>query len=578
MTAYYVSVMAAPQWRADENTAFQPGHRTVPSLTTQASAIADSTITFGSIASGSNETPLRFSHFPMPPSTLPDVPGTSLGRSPVASTFTVTPPTTPGRTHPAAFPSQDNPQHHPRLLPTAPLQMRQKPFNAPEHLDPHAHLAPPPAYQAEAPPMPAVVRQAYRKEAAYIRPSSPSSGSLSPYDWHDGSSSFVPLDGNEDRLLSTSFITSLLASTDTHGTSTEGSARGTRVAYGGHALRPSEGTSLISEMTYPPPRTTHTPVLEHQPGAPPMPTSYIPVPGARWMVPDHLSDADTDPSGDTHAYAGVLHAAQASVDGESRAPSESSSSPLRPEAWGSDGAPVASGSQAYPPAGRSPGSSQRAFRKGHAPRQSFHSTRTTRSHMSSLIDRVSATARSLRPLRRKPLPPVPTLPHLSPAQAAAHRREEDRMPLPDLVERAGALSQMLERGQYPAGSVSNQNLAENDAMMRDSGAWNSSVDPRIRQSTLDPRRSARPGNGKGQNEGAAGPKSPRFHHQLTKKKKIWIFVGIAVVVLAVALGVGLALALRKKGDPVNKCSSGLAGASCNLGASPFAKHNHDELD
>ena len=124
--------------------------------------------------------------------------------------------------------------------------------------------------------------------------------------------------------------------------------------------------------------------------------------------------------------------------------------------------------------------------------------------------------------------------------------------------------------------MSNQNLAESDAMMRDSGAWNSGVDPRFRQSMPDPRRSARPGDGKGPKEWGAVPTSPRFHSQLTKKKKIWIGVGVAVVVFAVALGVGLALALRKKGDPVSKCSDGLAGSSCNLGAPSFAIHEYQQ--
>lgn len=222
----------SPQWPEDTSQRRQrPDHLSVTSLYTNASTLADSTISFGSTWTGDNgEDRLRFSHFPQPPATLPD--------ASLRSEFD-TPPHTPRQDtfdrssltstpRAAVFPNFvfGSPRPKIAIQTTAPLVARAKNSSGAQNLvspqfvsspssglpesSDHSTLRDEPRFPERAPYSPA----SKQRGGPSAKPLSSAASAVS-YDWNDGSS-VVSVNSREERLLSTSFITSLLTEVVDH--------------------------------------------------------------------------------------------------------------------------------------------------------------------------------------------------------------------------------------------------------------------------------------------------------------------------------------------------------------------------
>lgn len=365
-------------------------HIPAASLDTNASGIADSTISNGS---------LRLSQFPRPPSSIPTL-----------SEFGIPSPS--------------------RSLFSNSLQ---------------------PSAQPSASPHPS---QGFSGNT--LTPSSPPS----PYDWHEGASS-IDVDATEDRLLPTSFITSLLQQN-----SDLRKARRTSYA--------SDAVSGISEITYPPP-FNYPPGRNHRPyGARNPPSAFAPIPE------NNRISGDSETLHSTQEHSAILRTASvsrgvrvhgASVVGVAPATLHNISSryfdqdPERHDSIRKGGlreidddsivdykVSNSNRSSALP----SLAGTQRLFFGNNTrqppPQQFRESVHSSRSAAPSFISRISL-ANSLRRAftwrRVKPLPPVPTVPHIPIATENEHRKAEESTPLPNLINRAGVLHKLLENGQHP---------------------------------------------------------------------------------------------------------------------------------
>ena len=304
-----------------------PRHRTHPSLTTSASGVADSTISYNTYATGITEGSLNLSQFPPPPATLPSTP-VSDGFHPFPSpqsTFTVPAPPRayPGMDygHPSptqstftiaasAYSGVDRRQLSPSLStftvtaraknhvsrpasPTVrPGPVLDRGFPSPAL---STYTITPPLPVTTAPLHPAADTQpvlfpSYRgfsddgcSSRGHGKPENfdpravpqplLTDGKLSPFDWHEGSS-ILSVDPAEERMLSTSLITGLLSSNtpDKTPSPSDGSPQD---------LYPPPSqvgvSNIVSEMSYPPPPLRHNepvagssrlPPTSHPPTAP----------------------------------------------------------------------------------------------------------------------------------------------------------------------------------------------------------------------------------------------------------------------------------------------------------------------
>ncbi|KAJ3800470.1 hypothetical protein GGU11DRAFT_772997 [Lentinula aff. detonsa] len=413
-------------------------HLTTGSIDTNASGLADSTISYA----GS----LHLGRFPAPPLSIPGTPSQSEYSPSIAGS---------GFTY--------------RTGSTAPIIPRRKKSNATTP----ASSSSVPKYR----PLPSVksnISAGSSKsvtEPVHSQPSSPKSRTLSPYDWHEGASS-IDVDAAEDRLLPTNFITSLLQENST--------ARRNSIS--------SDAYSGFSEMTYPP--VMRYPGLSER--LPPLPMPLPPRPhpslkpqgarpplGAFSAIPEavsHVSDDSDTLASNSEFTTTVIRSASisrgpsipgASVVGvaPARLQSYSSSSPVdvqdsltpsedRTLSYG----PFGQIPSSYHQSAALPSSSLRAhFLRDNSRRsESRQSLHSTKSFVPSVISRLSETGRSIArglPWKRKPLPPVPTIPHISIAAENQSRLEESRVPLPELVARADMLNGLLEKGYHPHQSV-----------------------------------------------------------------------------------------------------------------------------
>ncbi|KAJ4486260.1 hypothetical protein J3R30DRAFT_3445515 [Lentinula aciculospora] len=413
-------------------------HLTSSSIDTNASGLADSTISFA----GS----LHLGRFPAPPLSIPGTPAQSEYSPSIAGS---------GFTYGTGS--------------TAPIIPRWKKSNVPTSATSSS--------ATKHRPLPSVKSNfsaGYSKsptEVVKSQPSSPKSRTLSPYDWHEGASS-IDVDATEDRLLPTNFITSLLQENST--------ARRTSIS--------SDAYSGFSEMTYPPvmrypgpserppplptllsPRVHLSPKPQ---GARPPLSTFSPIPEAIGHITD---DSDTLASNSEFTTTVIRSAsisrgfdvAGASVVGVAPARLQSYSSGLPTDVRNSS-TPSDDRTLSYGPFGdilpsyhhssALPSSSIQAhFLRGHTRNSdSRQSIRSTKSFVPSVISRISETGRSLArnlPWKRKPLPPVPTIPHIPIAAENQSRLEESRVPLPQLVARADVLNGLLEKGYHPHHSV-----------------------------------------------------------------------------------------------------------------------------
>lgn len=616
----------------------QPGatHRRVPSEVTQASAIAESAMSYADTLATDDTFHLgnQLGHFPSPPPSVPVSPlRANFTNTPHGSHFNTTPRNSgvfAGQSHlrplagsplggrrrdndasPPYTPTAISTQHAPsydeatrspssRPLPTAPV------------VQPEARFSPQPAarYSPRGQDSPRTLASA-----------------LSPYDWHEGSSS-IGIDPREDRLLTTDFITDLLTSTESNP-----SVRGVPYMQNprdepnisiGRPFGGGDGTSVISEMTYPPPSrlTASPPLSEHNTYASnpstvpllrdntarrPPPTAFIPrnfdedgiedaeslassihanqsavirtastIRGARNLTTRggnvigvapatlrHISES-TDPSRSSRYQSGNINGTGSSHEYHSEynhyRDSDDNQLPLpRMEAGQS---------MVLSPALPSTAGAHNSFATRRS--KSVHSTKSTKSYVSSFITKITsvgagvkaAGARSVRWVR-KPLPPVPTLPHVPLDVQRQHQQEDDALPLPDLVDRAGTLSKMLENGYHPHYSMSEvpwdgpvsaaqspksahalhasgtllQGASWRGPTNNDKGFYhNSPVSPKVR----------------------AAPRS--------RRKRIIIFASVALaMILIVVIGTTVGTIEGKKRHSLPNCGGNLTGMSCSLG-------------
>lgn len=511
---------------------------------TNASGIADSTISYGES--------LRLSQFPNPPASVPTTPiisefGTP---SPVRNNF--------------------------NLRTTSRVPERKQ-----SSLKSHAGPSAPDAYQYSAVGTESPVYSTHSQATTthhqtgdlYPHPSS-TSQILSPYDWHDGASS-IGMDAAEDQLLSTSFITSLLQE-----------SRGLRTNRRTSAA--SEALSGFSEMTYPPlasrfsngqtsPR--YSPPVRTLPprpqGARPPPTAFVPIP----EPPNRLSgDSDTIYSGmDNSSILGKASVTRFNVQGTSvvgimpaTLHSVDKSGGI-PSCHDPDDAHSTYKESHLPANNNNPymvGSSMR--RQNPQATQKRGSMHSTKSSAPSFISRISSH-RSIRRVltwrRVKPLPPVPTIPNIPIAAESEHRRVDEAMPLPDLVNRAGTLQGLLEKGYYPHQSVRSYYIASKGEGL--TSAFDDGDTITRGTSTMDvpdPSRSRRPL----QNLINQLSKVPENYHIKKnpiprKKKRIYIILGVFLIVALAAVGTAIGLSVHGKKDSLPVCSGNLVGAACDLG-------------
>lgn len=483
-------------------TARRTRHIPAASLDTNASGIADSTISNSS---------LRLSQFPPPPSSIP-TPSEFGTPSPSRSLFSFS---LQPSVHPSASPSDS---------------------------------------------------QGFTGNS--LTPSSP----LSPYDWHEGASS-IDVDATEDRLLPTSFITSLLQQN-----SDLRKARRTSYA--------SDAVSGISEITYPPPfnypdadsssSSQYPPGRHHRPYvARNPPSAFAPIPE------NNRISGDSETLHSTQEHSAILRTASVSrglrVQGASVvgvAPAtlhniSSSYSDQDPERHDSirkgglreidDDSIVdykVSDSSRSPALPSSTGTQRLFFgnsTRQPPPQQFRESVHSSKSAAPSFISRISF-ANSLRRAftwrRVKPLPPVPTVPHIPIATENEHRKVEESTPLPNLINRAGILHNLLEKGHHPhhsftsyhevplSGGVTTAFEVNRDSTP--SNAWQASASALPTQ--------ARP---------RSRPWSPFWNN-----KRICLCLTLLIGVLLV--GIITAVVTTQRNQHSSTCANDLAGAACNL--------------
>jgi hypothetical protein len=574
-----------------------PRHRAHPSLTTSASGVADSTISFNTYATGITEGSLCLSQFPPPPMMIPSSP--TVDRflpSPARSTFTITAP-------PRIYPGIDQGQSSPSWSTYTAAPHAQLAY-ASGSASPNVRTGfmvdqdlPSPALSTFTITSPLSACTApllsgaddssssrgYGKFERTLNPDlragsqSPTSslmaGKLSPYDWHEGSS-IISVDAAEERMLSTSLITELLSSNTPDKSPSPGN--------GSHHLPPSQVDmrNRKSEMPYPPFYLRHN----------------EPATGSGRFLgegPDPRINGENDTIGscsyEEHAnMVQSLHGQKVSIVGmapatlrhiasetsvaESLNPRSqvtySSTAPLNPRVPSAFPSAMntmqttAFQTSIGTPQGwihdrpMSPGfTSSRPSLKPQR-RTSAHSSRTVKSHVSSLISAVGQrTARAARTtlgwLHIKPLPPIPTIPHTSLYQEQEHRRMEGAVPLPQLADRADRLAAMLDSGHFP-----------HDSFIGQSSGFSSDKD--------SPTRGQMHQGAYSDKSQPHGLHSPRKFKSLLKRPisqsgKIKLFAGASLLALLILIGIVVGVEVGHGHTHSPSCSANRTGNTCSLG-------------
>lgn len=611
---------------------FTPQRGIRSSVVTSASGFADSTISFNTYATGITEGSLCLSQFPPPPTTIPSSASPTTERffpSPARSTFTVTAPQRPGpstyheRTSPAnsTFTVMEPPQLNPTSGSASPI-VRPVPVLEQGLPSPaqSTFTVSSPAYANVAPLMPTHGAQLVSSPLGRQLPcdNSPSrgpdkierphnsdsratpqsatfmlaEGKLSPHDWHEGSS-IISVDAQEERMLSTSFITELLSSTSSLKSPVDASPRGVHPA-----SQPDVG-SLVSEMSYPPSSSRHLAGSSRFP--PSSHPSTHPGQGANSRCTENDTIASLSYEGQSDivqpalgltrkvsllgmAPATLRHLSSASSIPESLHPrsqaTHGSTAPLNPHppsVFSSIASKMrASGTQ--PPAGTpQPQTPERSEildfdtgrrSVGYQRRESTYSSRTVRSHVTSLISAagqrtVHVARATLDWMRIKPLPPLPTIPNISTHQAQRHRRIESSLPLPQLAERADRLNAMLD-----AGHLTHDN---NRASTRSGSNKVSPVGVGARASglklALGNRRRQSVNVRDSESDCSRSPLKPKscFRRPMSRSCRIKLCIGASVLALLALIGivVGVTVGRRKARSP--SCSANRTGNTCSLG-------------
>ncbi|KAG6832433.1 hypothetical protein H0H92_001479, partial [Tricholoma furcatifolium] len=488
------------------------GHVAARSQDTNASGIAESTISF--------------SQFPQPPASIPSTPILSEFGSGSPSRLNFSPRGTPlGSRKPLPVPGSSNAPSY-----SFPPKNKASGSNLSARLENSATHSPI-LHQQPAPP-------------------------LSPYDWHDGSSS-IGMDATEDRLLSTSFITSLLQES----TSEKSSHRKSSA---------SDALSGFSEMTYPPLASSFADNSgSASPAKKPMPHR----PYAGRAPPSSFAPVNESPnrlSGDSstlHGDASILRKASVSqsIPGSSVLGFASSNLQNIP----SSRAPSyeeTSDVQAFLPRD-GPNSVTSRFPRPTAPSQNRESVHSTKSGVSSFISRLSSH-RSIRRVmawrKVKPLPPVPRAAHNSMAVELREQARTDEMTsLPELASRADMLHQFLEKGYHPHSSVTSYSYYSTHKVEGLTSTFDD-ADTVLPSTTgadiLKTPRFRKP-------HGPRWPKRPEGLVQTgsrLSKRKTFVVFGVFLIICLAAVGTAVGITVGRKKSSVAVCPSNLAGAACNL--------------
>ena len=457
-----------------------PNHKKSPSSDT--TGFADSTISFGES--------FHLSQFPLPPPTL-SVP------------------------------------HEARILPLV-QNSPSLSYNAPPTARSSAVRKLPAVPAAAAPallsqPSPSMVRSSASSSKVS------STKTLSAHDWHEGASS-IDVDATEDRLLPTSFITSLLREN-------KGPLIGQRTSYS------SDAVSGISEMTYPPvnlPSALHRPI--QRPGSGQKPQGTRPPPPSYHRRP-------WGPNDDTVSYVSSVTDAQFVVNSDKVlvgiTPTVLHRTSLNGQVW----------TRANPT-----GVDGSAYKR--------RSTSSIKTSSPSILSRMSSR-KSIKAIftrtKVKPLPPVPLIPDMPIAMEREHRKEEEETPLPELMHRAGTLQDLLERGYHPHHSLIS---SRDDLIIKDL------LSSTEHTSTQTPSRPFDDGNRQlpyatmnrakeWLSRRMADSSRPMSR---SERAKYWL-VNLAplLILVVIVIAVATAVTASKKARHGVTCQGNLTGAACDLG-------------
>lgn len=500
------------------------------SLDTTASGLADSTISYGES--------LQLSEFPHPPFSIPTTPiladfrgSPSYSETTVSSFLKPLVPLRKGTTQPL-------------LNPTPKLQITARPLTK----NPGRNSSIPLAIQRH----------------------------LSPHDWHEGASS-IDVDAAEDRLLSTSFITSLLQETEDH-------RRAQRPSVGSDAL---SGMSGISDLTFSPhPAALDSETIFSKQLVPSRPHGALTLPRPIPSIPGSPNFI----FGDSESYqssgecqVSIIRTASTSrnpnVPGTGLAPAILKSVPQNSQPlddYITSGRETSSDftgfganepyeilhpSLCYSPAVPSTAGIQADFTR--------HSTMPTRTagvqNSNSSISTLAPSFRSkistissqhLFGRRRvKPLPPVPIISNMPIMVEQEHRKQDDQMPLNDLVTRASTLHGLLEKGYHPHHSM-NSHLSYMKGRMLPLGSDDYDISAKSstatgRQNILD----------------SSQPNQFGWMRNTIKNRRIMISI-FFLLVMAIVVGtvVGVKASHHNNAFQSQKtCPNNFAGDACNLG-------------
>lgn len=502
------------------------GHLSAGSIDTNASGIAESTIS------------MALSRFPEPPSSIPS--------TPLRSEFGGTP--SPSRTTFLIPP-----------LPNSPLRLTTQGAD---------RLSTSSLHTASRDRSFKTTSTAFCAQNAKDSTPGPSQLPLA-YD-SDGASS-IDVDATEDRLLSTSFITSLLRENKAQRRLT-------------HATT-SDAMSGISEMTYPPLldqlNTADTLYACHSSGRPfdySMPpqvynssnrisgisgeseTLHSNQGHTPMIRTTNMSSISRSVHAQTTTWRNVSDPNQCSSNLLTESP-QSTDKPLhrRLSTTYETGDDMSDGCKAFISSYTSATGAQGTLLRGEP--TDFHIKDTvTDPTSSSLLSRISLR-RAFVWKKVKPLPPVPKFPQIPLTTEYAHRKYEDSASLPELVSRAGSPRDLLEKGQN-----SHHSMASHDVLFEPPPVPCSVHEAERAKSKIAPMAVASP---------LLRPHtipSPSKHQPSTKisvprnKKRIYclIFCVSIVALAAVGAGVGVSVASRKKYH-LPACAGAFTGVACNLG-------------
>lgn len=575
------------------------------SLATSASGLAESTLSIGELAS--------LSKFPSPPEGIPT--------TGLQSAFEISSP--PGNASNSSSPVTPTGSNF--RMPLAGNGASKR------HGSPAGSTRSKRSYTSNQ-PSPLLQRTFAHNDYAPVPPLNPSrhkamqSTASSKGEWHEGSSEVV-VDDVEDRLLPTSFITGLLSSAEDSISVSESTRADARKHYPPSYLT-SGNSSITSEMAYFPPgiRTPqpdivqtnlhHLPTL--QPHNPEHSRSTQPSPSFLALDPEARSVAGSIGMFDGNEGGSIIRTASMTRKLGARGASVVGVAPatLRKVSRSALGSPSNNASATslvgtknhsarstlvtsdetggqrltipdfnvpttaiYSPAQQSSIGIRNSSRTQTTNRQS------TMSLMSSFIPRFSiissGTRRESRPIQQtlsswfglKPLPRLPVHPNIPTAVEAEHRKADEALPLPELVDRADALSGMLEKGQFPHISV-NSTSSPNQAVQglkrhdptditpweslsaKDKGTVGNSPD------TLAQSWKGEPADTNDQVDRSLLGRPKRV--PMTRRQQMVAIGAFLLSLLALIVGLSVGLTLKPK-HKLADCPGNFTGNACNLG-------------